>query len=205
MAGELVYHFASTAHLPWILECGELRPGPNKIGGYPIDFLWATTNAIGSRTATALAGRNKDFWRNGSARLVRFTLPADAFSMWPEILKRFPQWTPDHIGRLESSARDHGDTDISAWRCRADPLALNRDIQIDTRAYDGDWRPLTQRAPVLFEGKDDVRGILIDDVVYVAERRTTKPGSAAYQIYSPIRHADLVKAGAREIKKTGTG
>ena len=33
-----VYHFTDSAHLPWILSDGELRPGANKIGGYPA--LW---------------------------------------------------------------------------------------------------------------------------------------------------------------------
>ena len=33
-----VYHFTDSTHLPWILSDGELKPGANRIGGYPA--LW---------------------------------------------------------------------------------------------------------------------------------------------------------------------
>ncbi len=33
-----VYHYTDTGRLPWILQSGELRPGRNKIAGYPDDF-----------------------------------------------------------------------------------------------------------------------------------------------------------------------
>jgi hypothetical protein len=53
-----VYHFTDSAHLPWILSDGELRAGANKIGGYPApEFVWATTEDRGSRTATGRLAR----------------------------------------------------------------------------------------------------------------------------------------------------
>lgn len=208
MAQEFVYHYAHTANLPWILECGELRPGPNTIGGYPLDFLWATTDPRGSRSSSALANKNRDAWRRGSTRVVRFTLPAEAFTTWPEIVKRYPQWTPDHIDRLVSSAQRLGDTDVGAWRCRAEPLRLERDVQIHTRAYVGGWRPLEERAPVLVQGRDAMRGILIDDIVYLAERQSMQSGATAYTLFTPMRYADFVKAAGAgavcEINRSGT-
>jgi hypothetical protein len=47
-----LYHFTDTARLPWILLTRQLEPGRNQVGGYPVDFLWATTNARGDATST---------------------------------------------------------------------------------------------------------------------------------------------------------
>jgi hypothetical protein len=56
-----VRHFTDSAHLPWILSDGELRPGANKIGSYPApEFVWATTNdldrILGEYTGRILKG-----------------------------------------------------------------------------------------------------------------------------------------------------
>jgi hypothetical protein len=48
-----VYHFTDTARLPWIIQTGELRPDPHRLGGFPADFVWATLNAGGDRTSAA--------------------------------------------------------------------------------------------------------------------------------------------------------
>jgi hypothetical protein len=85
-------HFTDTAHLPWILRDGELRPGRNKIGKVPIEFIWATASPIGDRTCAAMCrpvetsdprygwGRNTiSALREGLSRLVRFTLPETDF------------------------------------------------------------------------------------------------------------------------------
>jgi hypothetical protein len=61
---QLVYHFTSTAHLPWIIDAGELRAGANKVGRFPDpDFLWATTCEAGDDTATG--NRNDAGFRSG--------------------------------------------------------------------------------------------------------------------------------------------
>jgi len=49
---DFVSHLTDNARLPWILRSAELRPGANRIGGYPDpDFVWATINKRGSRKA----------------------------------------------------------------------------------------------------------------------------------------------------------
>jgi hypothetical protein len=84
---EHVYHFTDTARLPWILRSGELRPGANRVGGYPDpDFLWATVDSRGARSASG-GGQG---YREGLVRLVRFTLRAEDFEPWPGILRRYP-------------------------------------------------------------------------------------------------------------------
>ena len=188
---ELVYHFSSSAHLPWILESGELRPGSNKIGGLPLDFLWATTNPRGSRTSSAMVGAWKDAWRRGSTRAVRFTLPTEAFTTLPDTLQRFPQWTNEHVTALKGSASRFGDSDIEGWRCRAKPLPIGPEIQIDTRAYDGDWRPLEGRQAISF---GDMRGVVIDGVVYLSKSSITESGAAAYTLAEPMPYAAFVEA-----------
>jgi hypothetical protein len=66
-----VFHFTDTARLPWILATGELRPGRNAIWDFPsADFLWATTDARGDRTASV----DRKALRKGFTREVRFTL-----------------------------------------------------------------------------------------------------------------------------------
>jgi hypothetical protein len=63
-----------------------VRPGRNQLGNYPDpDFLWATTNPRGDRTATAFSA-----YRRGDLALVRLTLPEENFERWPEITARYP-------------------------------------------------------------------------------------------------------------------
>jgi hypothetical protein len=80
----IVYHYTSIARLPWILESGELRPGRNKIGGFPDpDFLWATTSDKGSRTASLEGLRD--------AAVIRFTLDAADFEEWAKNPQTLPR------------------------------------------------------------------------------------------------------------------
>ena len=88
-----IYHFTDTTRLPWIVAAGELRPGRNQIGGYPVDFLWATTNCHGDRTAAGMLG-----YRHGASALVRIALHEEDFETWPAILERFPQGRQDLVG-----------------------------------------------------------------------------------------------------------
>ncbi len=162
--GGNVYHFTCTARLPWIVETGELRPGCNRIGGYPVDFLWATTNFQGDRTASGMPE-----YRKGGTALVRLTLHAEDFELWPAILERFPQWTKDHVDGLEAFARRLGETTFGRWRARAEALPLSRVIQIEAKTYTGTWRPVDPHDACLRHGnKPAVRGTLLNGCVYTS-------------------------------------
>jgi hypothetical protein len=158
-----VYHFTCTARLPWIVAAGELQPGRNQIGGYPVDFLWATTNLQGDRTASAMSG-----YRAGMTALVRLTLHAEDFELWPAILKRFPQWTPEHIRRLEAAARRRGETNFGYWHARPEALPLSRVISVEAKTYTGKWQTIDPSEACLRHPATAFRGVLLNGVVYVA-------------------------------------
>src|SRR5467141_1366758 len=135
-----VYHFTDFARLPWIIESDDLRPGRNKIGDFPDpDFLWATTNNRGSRTASA--------WQQTALEwelpLVRLTLDATDFEAWRVVVARYPAWTPDQIRRLEVSGLQIKD-DPRTWRCRVEPLPLSRVARFEARTRNTPWRPLSE-------------------------------------------------------------
>ncbi len=153
-----VYHFTCTARLPWIVEAMELRPGRNQIGGYPVDFLWATTNLQGDRTAAAMQG-----YRTSLTALVRLTLHAEDFELWPAILERFPQWTPEHVHRLEAAARRRGETNFGHWRVRAEPLPLRRVISVEAKTYTGKWQTIDLSEVCV--GIPTMRGVLLNGFV----------------------------------------
>ena len=158
-----VYHFTCTARLPWIVAAGELQPGRNQIGGYPVDFLWATTNLQGDRTASAELG-----YVAGMTALVRLTLHAEDFELWPAILKRFPQWTPEHVRRLEAVARRRGETNFEHWRARAEALPLSRVIRVEAKVYTGKWQTIDPSEVCLRHPAPALRGVRLNGVVYVA-------------------------------------
>lgn len=55
-------------------------------------------------------------WRNGEFQLVRFTLAADEFFTWSEIV-RASNWTPEEVAELiETDQRLYGD--CAVIRCR---------------------------------------------------------------------------------------
>src|SRR5262245_16793805 len=174
-----VYHFSDTARLPWIMSTGELRPDANAVGGYPSpEFVWATSEARGSRTA---AGGARGY-REDKVRLVRFTLDVADFEPWSGIGARYPTWTPDQIAQLEASAVAKGD-DPATWWCRVDPLPLARVILIETRAYRGPgWQPWTDRTLVV--GPEDSVGVVVGDVEFLSKKVTTASGSIAYAMIS---------------------
>jgi hypothetical protein len=155
-----VYHFTCAARLPWIVASGELRPGRNQLGKYPDpDFLWATTNPRGDRTASAFAA-----YRSGDLALVRLTLPEEDFEPWPEITARYPQWTPEQISRLETAALNRGESDFACWRARIEPLPLSRVIKSEAKTYTGTWQPI--ELVCLINSDPRVRAIALNDVVY---------------------------------------
>ena len=171
----VVYHFTDTGRLPFILLDGELKPGRNKIGGFPDpDFLWGSTSSQGDRTASA----SMPALREGRTRLVRFTLPAEAFEPWHTIVSRFPAWTPEQIGRLEQAAV--GKSRPQDWRCRTEPLPADQWVSIETRSYtDKAWRLLPPPWTILPFEETSV-GVQIGTKIYVSTAVPGPFGSAGY-------------------------
>jgi hypothetical protein len=162
-----IYHFTSIARLPWIAAAGQLQPGRNQRGNFPCDFVWATTNRLGDKTASAYGG-----YREGLSALVRITLHAEDFESWPSILQRFPQWTAEHVRKLETRARKLGETEtgIRCWHARAEPLPLSRVIRVEAKRYSGDWRTVTAADYVAKEVQNDgvICGVALGDDVFVS-------------------------------------
>jgi hypothetical protein len=167
---DCVYHFTCTGRLPWIVASGELRPGRNQLGNYPDpDFLWATTNPRGDRTAAAFPA-----YRGGDTALVRLTLPEEDFEPWPEITARYPRWTPAQGARLETGALNRGESNFACWRARAEPLPLSRVISAEAKTYVGTWQPI--ELVCLTSTDPRVRVMAWNDVVYCSAQYI-KPGS----------------------------
>src|SRR6266567_3149051 len=120
MAQEL-FHFTTSCHLPRIIRSGELRPAVYP-AGQPPDFVHATTNENGERTAAGWGMWEEDY-RSGRLRRVRFTLAAEDFEPWREVCARFPRWEAALIESLEKTGRERGSSP-SAWFCRVEPLPL---------------------------------------------------------------------------------
>jgi hypothetical protein len=163
---DLVYHFTDTARLPWILRSGELRPGSNKIGELPDpDFLWATTDSRGDLMASS--SLQSEHYRSGRARMVRFTLRADDFEPWREVVSRFPAWKTAHVEMLERVAKSSPVT----WCCRTEPLPRSRWVAIDTRSYvvsDFEIR-------IISGGLVELVGPCVNDWIVVEVRAASRP------------------------------
>lgn len=184
----LVYHFTDTVRLPYILASGELQPGSNKIGGFPDpDFLWATANSFGDVTASGASAA----YRNGRARLVRFTLKAEQFIPWSHVPEIHPQWTPELIARLEAAAG--GRNPGAAWFCRSEPLALSECLAIDSRSYVGSWTPL---GDANVEKYGDYLSVTVAGKTYASCQRKTATGEVIYGIGKIVARRDDRKAGA---------
>jgi hypothetical protein len=177
-----VYHFTNIAQLPFILATCQLRPGLNQLGTYPDpDFLWATTDARGDKTTSI----NWTAWRSGALPVVRFTLAAADFEPWSDMSVRYPQWTPKDIERLEIWARSAGVLP-SRWRCRVDPLPLERWLLVETRSYVGRWKPFDHRDRQIVDGssgQDNTRKLIIDGRVYIS-RQIIEDGRRRYECRS---------------------
>jgi hypothetical protein len=164
MAAVNVYHFTDTARLPWIIESGELRPSKNRIGGLPLDFLWATTDERGCRSAA----QDPTLYRQGGIPIVLFTLQAADFAPWRETALTVPSWTADHMSMLEASAKKLGD-DPGRWNVRVEPLSLASVIAVSAKAYIGGWRPIEATDEFCIRFPDaNRRGFVIGDQAYCA-------------------------------------
>ncbi len=174
----ILYHHTDTARLPFILRTGELRPGANRIGGYPDpDFLWATTDPNGDRTSAADRGEH---YRTGKTRHVRFTLDAGRFFPWSEVPARHPRWTPDQIARLEAAAR--GKSNPSAWWCGDRTIPLANCIAIETRSYrDNRWRLLDPKT-VVFALDNGWVAVEIAGTVFLSKTHRHWTGADAYEV-----------------------
>jgi hypothetical protein len=179
---DIVYHFTDTARLPWILQSGELQPSANRLNGYPVDFLWATTDKRGSRSASVYIQNEQ--YRRGIVRMVRFALHAADFEPWRDIVQRFPAWTPAHIEMLERVAKDSPAT----WRCRVAPLTHHHWIEIASKTYtDNVWHSSDFRPQSYGRG---VWGVTINGRIYASRRHVCSDGLASYevlQIFDPAK------------------
>lgn len=177
MSASTVHHFTDTGRLPWILREGILRPGANRLGGFPEpDFLWATTSPIGDRTASA----SLDALRSGLVRFVRFTLRARDFESWPAITKAHPAWTPAQVARLEQAAR--GQSQPGDWRCRPLPLPREAWLEVATRGYvDKTWQPLDPHLkPTVLE--PETLAVELKGKVYASKQVGTLFGATGYSV-----------------------
>lgn len=152
-----VFHFTDTIHLPWILASGELRPNRETLPGVGhLRYLWGTTNPEGDYTSAPQRaihhGREAD-WQAGIFQLVRFTLPADAFMTWNEIVRE-SDWTPAGVAELvEYDQREFDEYGHDLWRCRWDPMRLANALKVEVTGFKDHeterWWPLDLSDPKL--------------------------------------------------------
>ena len=191
MSAPLVFHFTHTAHLPWIIASGELRPNRNDLPGVgPVRYLWGTTNPEGDFTAgphrLIHGGRNEE-WQAGVFLMVRFTLPADAFMSWNEIVRE-SDWTPEEVAELvERDHREYGEFGQDLWRCRWDPLRLADVLKVEVCGFEDHeseaWWPLdiTDRKLLLPSRKPNRLGVRIGRRRFYSDQFPTEiPGRASY-------------------------
>jgi hypothetical protein len=177
-----VYHFTDTARLPWIIETGELQPGSNRIGGFPADLLWATTNNESDLTSSVASLLARKTYRQHVTQLVRITLRASDFSPWRAIIGADPAWTPNHVRQLEKAAEKLGELGIEAWRCRPIALPLTRAIAFHAKAYSvGRWVEMDATTEYCIDtGVAGQRGFVIGEYAYLATKSVNSLGLVAY-------------------------
>lgn len=169
----LAYHFTDTARLPFILRDGYLRPGRNRLGGFPSpDFLWATTNHAVDATATGYDG-----YRKGITRLVRITLERSDFQPIWRVIAEHPAWTAAHLGRLIATAQG---SNSDAWLARSQPLRSDRWIRIESRSYaDRQWAQMAISTVPIDLGAGRL-GIEIGGKIYWSAQFEGPRGSIGY-------------------------
>jgi hypothetical protein len=98
-----LYHHTTSAHLPLIIRSAELRPGAPLGNFAKREFVHATDNPVGDRTACGFWTWHSAYDR-GRIQRVRFTLGRADFEPWHDVLARYPEWTPDMIKHLQDAA-----------------------------------------------------------------------------------------------------
>jgi hypothetical protein len=128
-----VYHFTTSAHLPRILESGELHamkvtpellayersliPFGSTITRPEVELLSATTSTSRERTATMEYGA-PDFFNDGDMSIVRFTLEIEDFEPWKQVCKA-NGYSAEWIKILADTARGRGSEGRRQRRVRA--------------------------------------------------------------------------------------
>jgi hypothetical protein len=166
-----LYHHTDSAHLPWILYDRALKPGLNRIGTFPEDFLWATANPMGDPTATSILGPTvREGYRSGKLAAVRFALDDADFTPWTKMKER---WSTRHIALLENCASA---SDIARWHCRAASLPVERWTAVEFRTWTNSrWRPASTTVIKFEEGL----GVQLDNAMFVSQQRLG-PGATSY-------------------------
>lgn len=123
---DVLYHYSTSGALPWIIEGGELRPMDCK---FARPYLWATTSPDGDRCAT---GFNDEAYRVGAMVRLRFTMPADGFRPWQDVLREDGQYRT--IELLERFAREKKQR-TDGWYVRRDAVSLDDCIYAHCRGY----------------------------------------------------------------------
>ena len=197
---DVAYHYTTTAHLSWIILTDDLRPSENKISKLPFDFLWATTSTKIDRTSSAAQPAFRQALRMGFVRVARFTLAAEDFKPWPDILESYPEWTHEQQQETERLARLRGQFDPREWRCRVDPLPLDRVIALETKGYIGDWVRADKPSAsgrnrwtnvVIVNDPPGTRGVTINGKVYLATKTEWRGQPTGYAILPPVALADM--------------
>ncbi len=186
-----VYHYTDTVRLPWILQAAELQPGRNVLKSRPApDLLWATAMPIPDKTAAGYSNESLTALRRGDTRTVRFTLRADDFAVWPQVVAGCPAWTPAMIEALEKSAGFRSTP--RAWRGRIYPLPRSAWLSVETRSIaDPTWVPLDPDAELIdlsIEGGPAL-GVQIGDYAYMSGKVPMPSGVAAYSPFVLSRRA----------------
>jgi hypothetical protein len=181
-----VYHFTDTARLPWIIASGELRASDNRISGFPDDLVWATTNPGGDKTASA--SFSKALHKEGFIQIVRFTLDADEFAPWRDVVVGLPAWTEKHVADLEQAAKAKGQ-DPACWRARVGPVPAHRWLAVDAKRHNDGWRRIAA-TPANCMGSGPRRGFVIDGYAYIATQERDGAGHVSY--------SNLTRAGVTE-------
>jgi len=226
-----VYHFTTSAHLPRILQSGELRAmavTPELVAhqatlrpfGAPnyapaVELLSVTTNPQRERTATSEygamdsngepSGGEADFLDGGDLAIVRFTLEADDFAPWKEVSEANGH-SAEWIRIMEKTARARG-SDPRLWSARAEPLPISRVVAIHTQdIFNGrdEWRPLDKDTVnyYSFDDKPEVMGIDIGRVCFWSKQKTVH-GIAAYEPVKVTRTCPESVFKATGLKNTG--
>jgi hypothetical protein len=164
------HHFSDTMRLPGIIKSGDLRPDLNRIGGFPTDLLWATTNDAGDRTSSAMSPQGRALWRDGLCQFVRFKLLACDFTPFSDLTRICPEWTEAQKAKLVKSAAEMGERDTSKWLFRLEPLPLTRVVEVAAKSYGGEWVQidLSTGRCIASSSHPHTQGVVIGNTVYMS-------------------------------------